>query len=1437
MVSIKNSTASGNINASGKSSFAGGFIGYNKGNAKITDCHSSGSVTNTDGSGSKTYTGGFAGYLYSGQADYCYSIGDINVSSCSGDSSAAGGFAGMFKAGAANYCFSSGKVTADSISNANTYLGGFIGNVNTGVALNNVYSTGNIVTSNATADSPCGGLIGYFSGGTVSNAYAGGSASSGAKCGGLTGKCGSGTFTNCYWNKSKNSKSNGSSATVYGAELTTAQMTGSGALANMSGLDASTWAVAANESSVWYYLQLQKFSGDAKTSADSLVSVTWTVPTVTSVTVTPSTPTIVKGLSTQFAADVAGSNNPDKTVSWTISGQNSTGTTISSSGLLKIANDESATSLTVTATSTFDGSVSGAATVTVVASADFDSGDGTSSSPFTISNLDQLKTASNYPSSCFKLNADGLTLTAPLFSSAHPFTGNFNGNNKSISVSINDSTNGYLGAFAYIGNSGVVSNLTVTGSVTGSAATLYIGGLAAYNQGEIDSCTSNVSITANGSSNNYAGGLAGYNTGTITYSSATESVTANGTANAGGLVGCSKSADPSADATKAVLDNCSAAGDVTVNSANSFAGGLAGTNDTGTGAALATPVFNITYCSASGYVTAKGASSTVGGLVGYGRVASANNCVATGNVTAGNACNAGGLWGWTKVSVHITNSHSSGTVTNTDSSGDNAFTGGFVGRLESGQTDNCYSTGNVSIAACSGNGTCAGGFIGFCGTGVSNNCYASGDVSADAVSNKNTYLGGFAGNVLTNVLLSNVYATGDVTSTNIGTDCPCGGLLGNIAAGTVNGAYYGGVASSGLWGGAVVGRYAAGTFTNCYWNSSKNSKSDGSSVVTGTTGLSADKMTGSTVLTNMSGLDASAWAAKTNADPVWYYPQLTAFSEDPDDTIKNDSLNSVKTGSVSTFTSGSGVPGDPYVISTLSELNAAKNYPSAYIKLGADISGLSAPLFSNTTPFTGNFDGNGKTITINFSDTLDTYVGMFGSIGSGATVTNLKLAGTVSATLSGKTSTLYIGALAGSNAGTVTGCSSSVAVTCTNSYMNHIGGLLGYNTGAVSGCSASGTVISNSKANIGGLIGTDYSVNDASDKGNLTGPAPVDNCSASGLVRSNATDSKAGGLIGCNTTAAGNTLGSAAYVITNSFASGDVFNTPGSGYAGGLIGYNQVVSVKNCYSTGDVYGTFNSNIGGSIGFSTGGATISDCHAKGTVTDQSVSQDANIGGFIGKLNSGMIKNSYETGNISILSSSAPYSYIGGMVGSLYSGTIDSCFASGDITASNVTSPSNYLNPSIGGFVGYVSGSVSSPATISNSYASGDVTLNPLLYGSNLGGFIGGNSNGSYTAVYALGTVKGGCGFMGGFGGRGTSDCTDVYWNNSKNGGGTGWQESSASGTGLTSDGMSGTAAAAHMTALDFSNVWTAKANDASHSYAPQLKVFAESSDSTIVSDFE
>jgi hypothetical protein len=87
-------------------------------------------------------------------------------------------------------------------------------------------------------------------------------------------------------------------------------------------------------------------------------------PVVTEVTVSPANPSLDKSATQAFTAEVTGEHDPSQDVTWEVTGGTSTGTKFNGA-TLTVAADETAGSLTVTATSTEDSSKSGVTTVAV----------------------------------------------------------------------------------------------------------------------------------------------------------------------------------------------------------------------------------------------------------------------------------------------------------------------------------------------------------------------------------------------------------------------------------------------------------------------------------------------------------------------------------------------------------------------------------------------------------------------------------------------------------------------------------------------------------------------------------------------------------------------------------------------------------------------------------------------------------------------------------------------------------------------------------------------------------------------------------------------------------------------------------------------------------------------------------------------------------------
>ncbi len=108
---------------------------------------------------------------------------------------------------------------------------------------------------------------------------------------------------------------------------------------------------------------------DPQYSKGVTVGVTGTVSSkqhgITSVTVNPSKISLAIGGSAQFTADIDSDEDRIYTVIWTVNGNRSGATDISSKGVLTVANDETAPKLTVMATVAEDPTQAGTATVTL----------------------------------------------------------------------------------------------------------------------------------------------------------------------------------------------------------------------------------------------------------------------------------------------------------------------------------------------------------------------------------------------------------------------------------------------------------------------------------------------------------------------------------------------------------------------------------------------------------------------------------------------------------------------------------------------------------------------------------------------------------------------------------------------------------------------------------------------------------------------------------------------------------------------------------------------------------------------------------------------------------------------------------------------------------------------------------------------------------------
>jgi hypothetical protein len=259
------------------------------------------------------------------------------------------------------------------------------------------------------------------------------------------------------------------------------------------------------------------------------------------------------------------------------------------------------------------------------------------------------------------------------------------------------------------------------------------------------------------------------------------------------------------------------------------------------------------------------------------------------------------------------------------------------------------------------------------------------------------------------------------------------------------------------------------------------------------------------------------------------------------------------------FAGGTGEPNDPYQIGTAEQLMSIGSDPNlldkhfvlvADIDLDPNLPGrrifTQAVIAPDTddrfgyqgAAFTGSFDGNGCRISnLTVDSTLGDHVGLFGTIGPWGFGENLRLERFA------VTGAHYVvGGLAGTNYGTIVGCSASGSVRAgVWTYIESLGGLTGLNLGRIIQSCAQANIHGNTQSKcLGELVGT-----------NLFGR--IVSCHATGMVTG---EDCLGGLAGNNVEG----------TISDCYAAGSVSSERFSLHSGGLVGHNQAGTVVNCYA-------------------------------------------------------------------------------------------------------------------------------------------------------------------------------------------------------------------------------------------------------------------------------
>lgn len=246
----------------------------------------------------------------------------------------------------------------------------------------------------------------------------------------------------------------------------------------------------------------------------------------------------------------------------------------------------------------------------------------------------------------------------------------------------------------------------------------------------------------------------------------------------------------------------------------------------------------------------------------------------------------------------------------------------------------------------------------------------------------------------------------------------------------------------------------------------------------------------------------------------------------------------------------------------------------ADITINEDVSGSDAtsqkykwtPIGTDSSKYTGTFDGNGHTISGLYINSTAANTGMFGRIGSSAVVKNLTLADSVI-----RSTKNYTGAITGyiDDAASVTNCHTKNSVQVSAAV--YTGGITGYqdDTSTLTRCSNAAEVTGAN--NVGGISGYNWSKSSAS----LTDSYNRGSVSGSNLV---------GGI--CAQIYIGGTV-SDVYNLGTVQATG----TAGTPTAGGITGVFRWGTIKSAYNAGIVKATAKGGVAGRLEASNSSRTV------------------------------------------------------------------------------------------------------------------------------------------------------------------------------------------------------------------------------------------------------
>lgn len=375
-------------------------------------------------------------------------------------------------------------------------------------------------------------------------------------------------------------------------------------------------------------------------------------------------------------------------------------------------------------------------------------GSGTESDPYLIETPEQLAFLSDKVSAsddCLGIyftqtndfDMGGHTFVPIGVSSANPFKGTYNGNNKSISNLMLNGSKEHIALFGCIIGA-TISNLTIGGSFGSTSSGMYVASIAGYGENTslinckntadinlqggtmagiiayirgiciLSNCSNTATIIMSGSTNaspyvDGVGGIVGGNDGDCTLIGCSNMGSISSTSIVGGIIGYN-----TRNNTTCTLSNCLNSGAILSN--NSSAGGLVGHN-------LGYNEYNtvtcvVTNCSNTGTISSNGTYCYTGGIVGYNYHSrcTLTSCYNTGMVSAPSSTYASGLVSSLYSVCKINNCYArctvrgkcacgittEGNVTNSYFAG--TLTGQNVYYIVGGTATNCYFNSDCGVS-------------------------------------------------------------------------------------------------------------------------------------------------------------------------------------------------------------------------------------------------------------------------------------------------------------------------------------------------------------------------------------------------------------------------------------------------------------------------------------------------------------------------------------------------------------------------------------------------------------------------------------------------------------------------------------------------------------------------------------------------------------------